>query len=123
MVYVFRFKLPMDFENVIVEIDGAIAVVTLNRPQQLNSLSYDLVKDLSLAMQALDQDETVRVIILTGGEKVFAAGADIKEMADLGPFDERCKGVSHTATELIRFRSPSSAPSAASPWAAVVSWR
>jgi enoyl-CoA hydratase len=92
MVYVLKFKLLMDFENVIVEIDGAIAVVSLNRPQQLNALSYDLVKDLSLAMQDLDQDETIRVIILTGGEKVFAAGADIKEMAELGPFDERVQG-------------------------------
>jgi enoyl-CoA hydratase len=79
----------MDFDNVILERDGSLAVVTLNRPQQLNALSYDLVKDLSLALQALDQDDEVRVIIITGGEKVFAAGADIKEMAERGPFDER----------------------------------
>ncbi len=77
----------MDFENVIVERDGVIAVVTLNRPQQLNALSYGLVKDLSLAMQELDRDDQIRVIIVTGGEKVFAAGADIKEMAERGPFD------------------------------------
>jgi enoyl-CoA hydratase len=79
----------MTFENVIVDKDGAIAVVTLNRPQALNALSYGLVKDLSLAMQELEQDSEVRVIIVTGGEKVFAAGADIKEMAERGPFDER----------------------------------
>lgn len=79
----------MEFENVIVEKDGAIGVVTLNRPQALNALSYGLVKDLSLAMQEFDQDAEVRVIIVTGGEKVFAAGADIKEMAERGPFDER----------------------------------
>jgi len=79
----------MNFENVIVEKDGAIAVVTLNRPQALNALSYGLVKDLCLAMQELDRDREVRVMIVTGGEKVFAAGADIKEMADRGPFDER----------------------------------
>jgi enoyl-CoA hydratase len=78
----------MQFENVIVEKDGAVGVVTLNRPQALNALSYGLVKDLSLAMQAFDQDAEVRVIIVTGGEKVFAAGADIKEMAERGPFDE-----------------------------------
>jgi enoyl-CoA hydratase len=82
----------MDFQNVVVETDGAIAVVTLNRPQQLNALSYDLVRDLCLAMEQLDQDPEIRVIILTGGEKAFAAGADIKEMADLGPFDERLQG-------------------------------
>jgi enoyl-CoA hydratase len=79
----------MDFANVIVEKDQSIAVVTLNRSQQLNALSYDLVKDLSLALQELDQDNEVRVMIVTGGEKVFAAGADIKEMADRGPFDAR----------------------------------
>jgi enoyl-CoA hydratase len=79
----------MNFENVIVEKDGVIGVVTLNRPQALNALSYGLVKDLSLAMQELDRDPEVRAIIVTGGEKVFAAGADIKEMADRGPFDER----------------------------------
>ncbi len=77
----------MNYENVIVAKDGAIAVVTLNRPQALNALSYGLVKDLSLAMQELDQDPEVRVIVVTGGDKVFAAGADIKELADKGPFD------------------------------------
>jgi enoyl-CoA hydratase len=79
----------MDFENVIVKKDGPVAIITLNRPEQLNALSYGLVKDLSLAMQAFDQDDDVRVMIVTGGEKVFAAGADIKEMADRGPFDDR----------------------------------
>ncbi|MBM4261104.1 MAG: enoyl-CoA hydratase [Deltaproteobacteria bacterium] len=77
----------MSYENVIVEKDGAIGVVTLNRPQALNALSYGLVKDLSLAMQELDADADIRVIVVTGGEKVFAAGADIKEMAGKGPFD------------------------------------
>ncbi|HUK40239.1 MAG TPA: enoyl-CoA hydratase-related protein [Candidatus Acidoferrales bacterium] len=82
----------MSYENVLVEQDGAVAVVTLNRPQQLNALSYGLVKDLCLAMESLDQEDEVRVIILTGGEKVFAAGADIKEMAGAGPFDEPVRG-------------------------------
>jgi enoyl-CoA hydratase len=77
----------MEYENVIVARDGSVAVVTLNRPQALNALSYALVKDLSLALQHLDADDEVRVMIITGGEKVFAAGADIKEMASLGPFD------------------------------------
>jgi enoyl-CoA hydratase len=84
-----KISMPMNFENVLVEKDGAIAVVTMNRPQALNALSYALVKDLSLALQELDQDNEVRVIVVTGGEKVFAAGADIKEMAERGPFDER----------------------------------
>jgi enoyl-CoA hydratase len=82
----------MSYENIAVEKDGAIGIVTLNRPQQLNALSYGLVKELALALEALDQDPEVRVLIVTGGEKVFAAGADIKEMAEAGPFDERVQG-------------------------------
>jgi enoyl-CoA hydratase len=82
----------MSYENIAVEKDGAIGIVTLNRPQLLNALSYGLVKELALALEALDQDPEVRVLIVTGGEKVFAAGADIKEMADAGPFDERVQG-------------------------------
>ena len=79
----------MEYKTVLIEKEAPLAVITLNRPQQLNALSYDLVKDLSLAMQELDRDEEVHVLIVTGGDKVFAAGADIKEMADRGPFDPR----------------------------------
>ena len=82
----------MGYEYIAVEKEGALAIVTLNRPQQLNALSYGLIKELSTAMEALDRDQEVRVMIVTGGEKVFAAGADIKEMADAGPFDERIQG-------------------------------
>jgi len=96
----------MTYENVIVEKDGSIAVVTLNRPQALNALSYALVKDLSLAMQALDGDDEVRVIIVTGGPKVFAAGADIKEMADRGPFDQRLQERLHYRDQINRIAKP-----------------
>jgi enoyl-CoA hydratase len=81
----------MGYENVLVEKDEPIAIVTLHRPQQLNALSYDLVKDLCLALEDLDRDGEIRAIIVTGGEKVFAAGADIKEMAARGPFDQRIR--------------------------------
>src|SRR6478672_11618537 len=96
----------MNFENVGVEKDGPVAVVTLNRPQALNALSYALIKDLSLAMQELDQDDDVRVIIVTGGEKVFAAGADIKEMAERGPFDERIQERLAYRDKINRIRKP-----------------
>jgi len=82
----------VSYEYILVEKEGPVAIVTLNRPQQLNALSYGLVKELALALEALDQDAEIRAIVLTGGEKVFAAGADIKEMADAGPFDERLQG-------------------------------
>jgi enoyl-CoA hydratase len=96
----------MNFDNVLVEKDGAVAVVTLNRPQALNALSYALVKDLSLALQQLDQDSDIRVIIVTGGEKVFAAGADIKEMAERGPFDERIQERLAYRDEINRISKP-----------------
>lgn len=82
----------MSYEYILVEREGAVAIVTLNRPQQLNALSYGLVKELALALESLDQDAEIRAIILTGGEKLFAAGADIKEMVDATPFDERVQG-------------------------------
>jgi enoyl-CoA hydratase len=82
----------MDFEYLLVEKDGAVGIATLNRPQQLNALSFALVKETCLALEDFDQDDEVRVIILTGGEKVFAAGADIKEMQEATPFDERLQG-------------------------------
>ncbi len=82
----------MSYEFILAEKDGPIGVVTLNRPPQLNALSYGLVKELAQAMESFDQDPEIRVIVLTGGEKVFAAGADIKEMVDATPFDERVRG-------------------------------
>jgi enoyl-CoA hydratase len=78
----------MGYDNLLVEEDGPIAVITMHRPQQLNALSSELIKDIAVALDVLDDEDDVRVIILTGGEKVFAAGADIKEMASAGPFDE-----------------------------------
>ncbi len=79
----------MTYERILIEKDGPIGIVTLNQPQQLNPLSYALVKEVCLALESFDQDPEVRAMILTGGEKVFAAGADIKEMADATPFSER----------------------------------
>src|SRR5581483_1350967 len=84
-----KISMPSSFETVLVEKDGAIGVVTMNRPQALNALSYALVKDLCLALEELEADPEIRAVVVTGGEKVFAAGADIKEMAERGPFDER----------------------------------
>ena len=64
-----------------VERDGAIAIVLLNRPQQLNALSSELMGELAEALQELDADEAIRCIVLGGGERAFAAGADVGELA------------------------------------------
>ncbi len=69
------------YDNILVDKkDGGVALVTLNRPKALNALCYALFEDLNDAMMQLDKDPEVRAIVLTGSEKAFAAGADIKEM-------------------------------------------
>lgn len=71
----------MAYETILVEIEDSVALVRLNRPEALNALNAQLMRELSTALKALDHDDKVRCIVLTGSEKAFAAGADIKEMA------------------------------------------
>lgn len=72
----------MTFENLLIERDEAVAIVTFNRPKVLNALNAQTLTDLSDALTALKADDGVRAIILTGaGEKSFVAGADINELA------------------------------------------
>lgn len=70
----------MEYRNVLVETDGAIAIVTLNRPKALNALNSELLDELVRALEAIDADDALHAIVLTGSERAFAAGADIKEM-------------------------------------------
>ncbi|MDQ6817860.1 MAG: enoyl-CoA hydratase-related protein [Actinomycetota bacterium] len=72
---------------VLVERDAPIATVTMNRPEQLNALSNELMSGVVEAMQELDRDRAIRAIVLTGSERAFAAGADIKEMSSLTPIE------------------------------------
>jgi enoyl-CoA hydratase len=68
-------------ELVLTERDGAVAVVTMNRPERLNALNDELIGRVVEALETADRDEDVRCIVLAGGEKAFAAGADIGQMA------------------------------------------
>ena len=70
----------MSFENIIVEKKDAVGVITLNRPKALNALSAALTKELETALIELDGDNSIGCMVITGSEKAFAAGADIKEM-------------------------------------------
>ena len=70
----------MNFENIIVERKGAVGVITLSRPKALNALSAKLTEELQSALIELDADVEIGCLIITGSEKAFAAGADIKEM-------------------------------------------
>lgn len=74
----------MAYETILVEQRGAVTLVTLNRPQALNALNSQVLAELILAFAAYDADDSQRCLVLTGSEKAFAAGADIKEMESQG---------------------------------------
>ncbi|UIP06725.1 enoyl-CoA hydratase-related protein [Erythrobacter sp. SDW2] len=78
----------MAYETILTETDGAVTIITLNRPQALNALSSVVLEELIDAFAAYQADDSQRCAILTGsGDKAFAAGADIKEMADKAAAD------------------------------------
>ena len=72
----------MTYETIVVETKGRVGIVRLNRPQALNALNSTLNKELAQAIAAFDADGGIGCILIAGSEKAFAAGADIKEMAD-----------------------------------------
>lgn len=77
----------MGYKNIIVELDGYLGSIIINRPKKLNALNKETIAELHMAFEAFDNDEDIRVIIITGaGERAFVAGADIAEFAD---FDKK----------------------------------
>jgi enoyl-CoA hydratase len=71
----------MTYQNILVKTEGALGVITLNRPKALNALNHALMDEVGHALNAFEADTAVRCIVITGSEKAFAAGADITEMA------------------------------------------
>ncbi len=71
----------MEYENIRVEREGAVQLIRFNRPKQLNALNTRLMEELVAALDNAGSDTEVRAVVLTGNERAFAAGADIKEMA------------------------------------------
>jgi len=82
----------LSYENILVNREGNIGIVQLNRPKVLNVLSFGLMKELVGALEELDKDHSINVIILTGSDRAFAAGADLAEMSQ------------HTSTDLMLSR-------------------
>ena len=72
----------MSYQNIIVETKGRVGIIRLNRPQALNALNRALIAELIQAIDAFEADDGIGCLLLTGSDKAFAAGADIKEMAD-----------------------------------------
>ncbi|MFJ3467962.1 enoyl-CoA hydratase [Pseudomonas sp. NPDC090201] len=73
----------MSYTTILKEIQGRVALITLNRPQALNALNAQLISELNHALDELESNRDIGCIVLTGSAKAFAAGADIKEMAEL----------------------------------------
>src|SRR5690348_7694540 len=71
----------MAYDNIVVETHGAVGLIRLNRPKALNALCDALVREMGHALDAFEKDEAMGAVVITGSEKAFAAGADIKEMA------------------------------------------
>ncbi len=73
----------MAFETIIVDIDDHVCTIKLNRPDALNALNQEVLDEICTALEEGDANEKVRVSIIFGSEKAFAAGADIKEMSEM----------------------------------------
>ncbi|KJK05437.1 MULTISPECIES: enoyl-CoA hydratase [Pseudomonas] len=73
----------MSFETILLDIHGKVGLITLNRPQALNALNAQIVGEINQALDQLEANSNIGCVVLTGSAKAFAAGADIKEMADL----------------------------------------
>ena len=98
----------MAYENIIVETHGRVGLIKLNRPQALNALNSALIGELSAAIDAFESDRNIGCIVITGSEKAFAAGADIKEMAGksymdafMGDFTEQWSRVAQARKPVI----------------------
>ncbi len=72
----------MTYTSILVETRGRVGIITLNRPQALNALNTALMHEVMDALETFDKDEDIGAVVITGSDKAFAAGADIKEMAD-----------------------------------------
>ena len=97
----------MTYNTILTEVDGKVAVITLNRPQVLNALNDELMDELGAALLSFDADDNIGCIIVTGSEKAFAAGADIATMAKYG-FADVYRGdfISRNWEEIRKVRKP-----------------
>jgi enoyl-CoA hydratase len=96
----------MSYETILVETRGRVGWITLNRPEALNALNRTLIGELVAAAHAFDDDTEIGCIVVTGSEKAFAAGADIKEMADKGFVDMYLNDPFAPWSEFGRLRTP-----------------
>ena len=95
-----------DYSSILTEQRGRVGIITLNRPEALNALNATLALEVAAAAQVFDADEGIGAIIITGSEKAFAAGADIKQMADKSYRDVAVEGLFGSWDDLTAVRTP-----------------
>ena len=97
----------MAFETIVVDVEDHVATIRLDRPEAMNALNQQLLGELAQALREAEANDRVRCIILTGSEKAFAAGADVREMAELGFVEAFTKDLFQgDALEILRCRKP-----------------
>lgn len=96
----------MKFENIIVEVHDAVGLIRLNRPKALNALNSALISELNVALDTFEKDRVIGALVLTGSEKAFAAGADIKELQALTYMDAYLSDTIASWERLSYFRKP-----------------
>jgi enoyl-CoA hydratase len=96
----------MSYANILVETIGRVGLVRLNRPQALNALNQALIDELNIALTAFEKDREIGAVVLTGSEKAFAAGADIKEMRAKTYLDAYLQDFITSWEGVSRFRKP-----------------
>ncbi len=96
----------MNYENIIVETHGAVGLIRLNRPKALNALNTPLIQELNAALEHISSDPKIGALVLTGSDKAFAAGADIKELQSLTYMDAYLGDAIRSWERLSFFRKP-----------------
>src|SRR5205807_1554294 len=91
---------------ILLEVDPPVGVITLNRPAVLNALSPAVIAEVTAALGELERDDSVRAVVLTGGPKVFAAGADIGDMAERGPVEQLARDQTGRWAGITAFTKP-----------------
>jgi enoyl-CoA hydratase len=96
----------MEYKNILVAIHGSVALIRLNRPKVLNALNSALIAELNIALDLLEKDPGIGALVVTGSEKAFAAGADIKELQALTYMDAYLSDTIASWERLSYFRKP-----------------
>ena len=96
----------MEYKNILVAIHGSVALIRLNRPKVLNALNSALIAELNIALDLLEKDPGLGALVVTGSDKAFAAGADIKELQALTYMDAYLSDTIASWERLSHFRKP-----------------